>query len=366
MRTVYFDESGNTGQDLLNPDDPMFVLASCCFDADQQKTLLQHFSHYIGPELKASRLRKTAAGQRAILEFLEHSSVNSSTAAAHVTHKPFMVVTKYCDIVLEPSARAAGLNFYERGLNIAVANLLTTSMPVFLNPRSWKSFLAGFVRVVRERSQVAFRDFVRQAELIHSHLQHTNPEMANWFAPVLMLRPEELLPLLDGRELDPLVPAYYILVDHWGKTLGERFEIRPDQSKALAKERARLLDLADQEIAPVRQGFDRRTMEFPLKVAAITPVDSATVRQVQLADVVAGVLTGALKSKDRAKDGTFEHRALRLCFDKCLVVGAVWPTQDVTPEQLGTDEPPSEGQFDLARYTTMVAQKHPATRKLKR
>jgi hypothetical protein len=32
--TVAFDEAGNTGQDLLHPDQPVFVMSSVCFDPD--------------------------------------------------------------------------------------------------------------------------------------------------------------------------------------------------------------------------------------------------------------------------------------------------------------------------------------------
>ncbi len=210
---------------------------------------------------------------------------------------------------------------------------------------------------------IAFSDFVRLAELIYSHLECNNGEMANNIAPVLLLRAEEFLPLLDDHELDPLIPAYYSLVDHWGKQLRERFEIRADQSKVLVKERERLLVFSDEGIAPVVQGFDRRTMEFPLKAGRITAVDSATERQVQLADVLAGVVAGALKSENRTKEGTFERQALELCFEKQLVMGGIWPTQEVDPSRLGTDELPTESQFDLPTYSMIVLQKHPSTRK---
>jgi len=366
MNRVYFDESGNTGQNLLDAADPIFVLSSCRFSTDAEKQALEHFKSYKGSELKYSRLRKTEAGQRAVLRFLEDTLMDSLSAAAFVIHKPFMIVTKYCDMVLEPSAREAGLNFYERGLNIATANLLTTTMPVFLNPKTWNNFLAAFVRVVRERTQVAFMDFVRLAELVHSHLNHTERDMANWITPVLLLRQEEFFKTLGEHELDPLVPSYYVLADHWGRRLGERFEIWADQSKVLVKERERLLALADQDIAPVVQGFDRRQMEFPLKVASINAVDSTAERQVQLADVIGGTLAGALKSNNRGKDGTFENRALKTCFERRFYIDGVWPSAEIDPKQLETDKSPSKDQFDLPTYTMMVGQKHPATRRPRR
>src|SRR5215470_17720469 len=119
MRKIYFDESGNTGQNLLDESTPVFVLASCSFKADEEQKVLSHFQDFKGPELKFSRLRKTAAGQNAVVAFLESDQVMSRTAAAFLIHKPFMVVTKYCDLVLEPSFRKAGVDFYKRGMNIA-------------------------------------------------------------------------------------------------------------------------------------------------------------------------------------------------------------------------------------------------------
>jgi hypothetical protein len=283
--------------------------------------------------------------------------------AAFVIHKPFMAVTKYCDVVLEPSMREAGLNFYERGLNLATANLLTTVMPVFLNPRTCTDFLAAFVQVVRERTVVAFADFVRSAELVHSHLHHTSRDMAHWITPVLLLKRDEFFRTLGEHELDPLVPCYYHLADHWGEYLHETFEICADHSNVLIKERAWLLALASQEIAPVKQGFDRRTMTFPLKVASIEAVDSLTQRQIQLADVLAGVLSGALKSANRVIDGTFENQSLKQCIQNGIYLNGVWPNSEIDPQQLGTSEPPLPGQFDLPTYSMMVAQRHPVTQK---
>lgn len=41
--TIYFDESGNTGQDMLNKDQKVFVLASVNFNEDQQNILKINF-----------------------------------------------------------------------------------------------------------------------------------------------------------------------------------------------------------------------------------------------------------------------------------------------------------------------------------
>jgi hypothetical protein len=101
-------------------------------------------------------------------------------------------------------------------------------------------------------------------------------------------------------------------------------------------------------------------------VASINAVDSTVEHRVQLADVIGGVLAGALKSSNRGKEGTFENRALKLCIAKQFYMNGLWPSKEVNPKQLGTDESPSSNHFDLPAYTMMVGREHPATRKPKK
>jgi hypothetical protein len=365
MKRVFFDESGNTGQNLIYAADPIFVLASCSFEADEEQEVLSHFQQFKGPELKFSRLRKTPAGQKSVLAFLASAQVTSKTAAAFLIHKPFMVVTKYCDLVLEPSFRKAGLDFYERGTNIATANMLTTTMPVFLNPMTWSNFLSLFVRVVRERTPSLFNEWRRSAELIFTHLEHTKRESADFFAPVfLMSDSSELLEGLGNDELDPLVPAYYVLVDHWGKSVGDVYELIADESKVLAKERGRLLTFADPNLQPVSAGYDRRKMDFPLKVSDIVAVDSTAYLQVQFADVLCGAIASAAKAQTKGvlRSGTFAHDVLELCYSKGLIIGGLWPNHEVDPKDLETDIVPGPNEANLPTYTAMILKGDPSTK----
>jgi hypothetical protein len=364
MKRVFFDESGNTGQNLLDPRDPVFVLASCRFEPEQESGLLNHFANRQGPELKFSRLRKTEAGQRAVLALLGSSDVTTSSVAAYVINKPFMVVTKYCDIVLEPSFRRVGLNFYERGMNIALANLLWMAMPVYLAAATWDSFLAGFVRLIRERTPQAFDDFQRAAALIYSYLEFKERDLSHYIAATVELS-REVLPMIGEDELDPLVPGYYVLAGHWGKLLGEAFEMVVDRSKVLAKEQPRLMKLASGDLARFEAGHDRRTMEFPLKVDRITAVDSRTEKQVQLADILCGAVARAANSSATPQDGTFENRVFKICFDKGLIIGACWPDKEIDPAKIGTDQTPLPGQIGLAEYTSMIARDDPRTKRIK-
>ena len=298
-----------------------------------------------------------------VLDFLEAPEVSSSTVAAYVVNKPFMVVTKYCDIVIEPTFKSVGMDFYARGLNIATANLLAMVMPVYLNARTWQDFLASFVRMIRERTRAAFNDFQRLASLIHSHLDSAQPDLASHVGAALLLDPEELLQMVSEAELDPLVPSYHLLADYWGKQLRERFEMVVDRSKVLAKEQALLLRFSSADVSPFRAGYDRRTVEFPLKVAAISAVDSRSEKQVQLADIIGGALARAANSNAVSVEGSFENRIFRAFSGKGLIMGGCWPSREIDPGRMGTDEPPGPGQVGLAAYAAMIARDDPRTKK---
>lgn len=369
MRKVFFDESGNTGQNLMDEADPVFVLASCSFQAGEEQELASHFRRmpqFNLPELKFRSLRKSPAGQRAVLDFLRSTTVTSKTAAAVVFHKPHLVVTKYCDLVIEPAARKAGVDFYARGLNIATANLLTTTMPVFLNSKTWTDFLALFVQVVRERSPILFNQWRNLAELIHSHLAHAQPEMAYYIAPILLVdNADEFLMTLNDDELDPLLPAYYLLAGYWGKSLSARYELVADASKVLAKERGHLLRFSDPSLKPIRIGYDRRKLELPLQIAEIYGVDSEVTRQVQFADILGGAIASAAKARFKAplRNDTFAREVFETCFVKGLIVDMVWPDREVDPRELGTDTEPGPEDVDAATYMGMILESHSLTTK---
>ena len=71
LATIYFDESGNAGENLLDKDQPAFTLASVFLDEGATDAIVAAVQAERRPgtaqnELKYSTLRKTARGQRAL------------------------------------------------------------------------------------------------------------------------------------------------------------------------------------------------------------------------------------------------------------------------------------------------------------
>lgn len=65
---IYIDESGNTGQDLLNQDQRVFILSSNNFNDSELNELKAIFNEC--NELHFVKLKKSEKGRKAIIELL--------------------------------------------------------------------------------------------------------------------------------------------------------------------------------------------------------------------------------------------------------------------------------------------------------
>ncbi|MGA2030099.1 MAG: hypothetical protein ABSG87_08510 [Verrucomicrobiota bacterium] len=175
----------------------------------------------------------------------------------------------------------------------------------------------------------------------------------------------ELFETINPDELDPLVPAYYVVVNHWGKSIGCFYEVVADESKVLAKERARLLKFSNPDLKPISVGYDRRKMDYPLKVSDILAVNSKAHHQVQFADILSGAITNAAKARTKGllRPKTFAHDVMELCFSKKLIVDGVWPSDEIDPKDLGTEIESGADDIDAATYAAMILKNHPLTKK---
>lgn len=131
MTTIYCDEAGNTGANILNPEQPFFVLASNDLSDEEANSLLEHVRLAQGAEPKFSTLRRRPEGIARVIRLLADPRLNADRVRISVFHKRYMVVSKMVDLVAESLIHHIGGDLYERGANIAMSNLLYYCMPVF-------------------------------------------------------------------------------------------------------------------------------------------------------------------------------------------------------------------------------------------
>jgi hypothetical protein len=124
MATIYVDEAGYTGSNLLDPAQPVFVLSTHDFDEpDSLRLKAEYFGAVKGPSLKFTKLSRNGRGQGMILRFLADMLKLCPTRFGTVLiHKPFSVICKLVDHVVENSMHNHGFDLYDRGGNLGMCN----------------------------------------------------------------------------------------------------------------------------------------------------------------------------------------------------------------------------------------------------
>ena len=147
---VSLDESGNTGEALLDSEQPVYVLGSTSLGASESAALISQAGIGQPKEFKFSSLRKSAAGRAAALRIM--SQLRPETAKAAIVNKRFMVVAKMVDTLVETLASATGFNLYATGAHRALTEVWYATMPILLGNDETNRLLDGFVSMCRRPS----------------------------------------------------------------------------------------------------------------------------------------------------------------------------------------------------------------------
>ncbi len=363
MQQIAFDETGNTGSDLITTDQPVFCLASVRVNDCEIAYVADLLSTVKTTEWKFSKMRRNPKQLLLLSKLLEMDWVTPANVKIFVIFKRYMAITKLVDLIHEPSARSAGVNLYEQGAARGLAHLLTLTLPVYLGNTRADRFINLFVRLVRQRDSDTLRQFSGEATSAFSHIERHFPEtIGEFFAPIIVAcnQPDTWLPHLTSTQLDPLIPAYHTLADNWGKAVNERFIILADESKTLAQEREYLLRFADESLREQTVGSATRNISYPLKVADIMTTTSHSSRSVQLADLFAGIAGYAFAPMaNRTPAQGISKEFLSRLAEKIWMDGII-PSRDVTPEQLGMEDFVG---VDPAGYGARILAGDPSTRK---
>ena len=336
-KLLAFDESGNTGTDLLNVEQPIFVLASCDFSVEEAESLLSQIkSAQVLNELKFTKIKKTTRGKRRILDFLSDVRITKDRAKVFYFHKRYLAVTKIVDLLVENLAYRDGIDLYKDGLNIAISNMHYYCIPAFFGESLFDQFLDAFIKMFQEPKDTTISYFYKTVYELFA--QCSNQEYKQLLAPIIASSEiiDDVLQSNDKTALDPAITAFFTLSSVWGEQYGEAFKILHDQSKPLASQKETLERLMDVNGPYQKVGYDRRTFEFPLRSDRIELGDSKTDPRLQVADLISGSCFHWARGKADIKyQDEFWLQLDRLDMTK-LAIGVIWPSPEVTPEGMGT------------------------------
>ncbi|EPB6483750.1 MULTISPECIES: DUF3800 domain-containing protein [Pseudomonas] len=121
---IYFDESGYTGNNLLNKDQPIFSYASVCSDDDEARDYVERAVKRYGiqnGELKGSKLIKFNKGRKAVSEILKDFKGNIKVS---VSDKKYALAGKFFEYIFEPAISDDNALFYGLDFHRFVSNIL--------------------------------------------------------------------------------------------------------------------------------------------------------------------------------------------------------------------------------------------------
>jgi transposase-like protein len=336
------DEAGNTGENLLDPDQPIYALAALRMDDEKvHRAVGDALGRTQMSELKFQRLRTSNAGRQNILTLLGELDLSPETVTVMVVHKPWMLAAKLVDELIEPRMLAKGLQmgWYATGAAKRMADALFALAPRTLGDL-YADLQTAFVGLLRDYSQenaTAFLTALRRSRIVCA-----NGQMSDLLA-VMIDTPAQLEEEFASGEdaLDPALTALYCQAGHWSSSLAEPFEVVHDDSNMVRRwrEQFEVMRVAA-ERGRQRTGQPARPqsliageieIELPTMLQNISFVTSEHDERVQLADLLAGsaahvyaVATGA-KTPDRLA------RDLERAGVGDLIFNAVGPGADATP-----------------------------------
>lgn len=123
-QTIYFDESGFTGNNLLNLDQPAFVYAGIAIDPDDASRLHSEIISRFNirsRELKGKYLVRTGKGREAISWLLAQCR---DIACIAISNKNYALAGKFYEYIFEPVLKPQNSLFYAVGFHKYIANLL--------------------------------------------------------------------------------------------------------------------------------------------------------------------------------------------------------------------------------------------------
>ncbi len=283
---IFFDEAGNSGQNLLDTDQPIYVLVSHNFSIEEAKSILSPLKTD-SSEIHFNKLKKYPKYQKPIEEILNNPLINYNRIKIAYYNKKFALCAHLVDQLVETTFYNHGLEYYEGGLNIAFAQSLYLQAHLFETKLEYTELLVRFQKMIRTKDKESISLFYVKAKEIFDNIEDEGEK--NFFFPILKSKDyiEEILESINKFSIDLALPSLTILSDIWYKTENVRIKIIHDDSKQVEFWKAYIIFMSKHITEEkIDVGFDDRKMTFPLQIDSIETVDSKHHIQIQLSDLI--------------------------------------------------------------------------------
>ncbi|MCD9017521.1 DUF3800 domain-containing protein [Parachryseolinea silvisoli] len=314
---VYFDEAGNTGDNLLDVNQPVYALMSCSFQHERADELLSRIKCQ-ADEVHFKSIRKSRSNQLQILQILNDDAISEASVRYSVSDKEFALTAHIVDRLIEPVLyHDMNHDGYGSGLNAHLANSLYVIGKFGWGQERFAKMLFAFLLMVKTKTNESIANFYT---VMHDEYKISDDATRGLLDLIMssMRHIRDILSHLDKFDLDLALTSFVILCNQWGETVEEPFNVFHDDSKQIEFSKHYLEFLSSKKIEPAVVGFEGDTLKFPFLIRELSLVNSKEVKQVQLADILASSVRHAVteiyikKSEDRFAREILETRLMHL------------------------------------------------------
>jgi hypothetical protein len=345
LAIIYFDEAGNTGADLMNKEQTLYVLCSSRISEQESNKII---NNYFGQkDLHFKTLKNGKNNQQQIIKLLtDNEETFKENMRYCYYHKKFLILCQMLNYFYEPQLYDDGIDYYNGGMNIAHANYFYMCAYAFCGEIMMDNILRSFMNMVRIQTKEAINNYYISLQRAYTNCKHE--EFKGEFY-ILSRTFEDIGKYLSGIEkyiLDPSSHALIGLVEQWLNELAESIDIVHDRSASVDITKKYLEILINIDTDPIRIGYGKFKTLLPLKVNSFIFESSKNSKSIQLCDLVASTVFFINNERQDIDKQDFKNDIINLVKD-WKTYGSFSPSTNVS---LDPDRKKQDGDIDPIDY----------------
>lgn len=283
MDSFYIDESGYTGYDLLNKQQPFQGASSLQINETTAKSLIdEHFSRVNSKELKHRSLSRRKNNWKPLLN-IQRNILKNHMGFTYICDKKYLLTLMFLDSCVEPYFYDQGIDFYKDGHNYSLASLIYYTAPTFWGESGYEDILYLFQQAQKNKSDVAIQSLIEKAKSLK------NRELSENLIPLSIEYDSCIKEIKTPKSnTDAALIVLLSLITHIEKYVPAEYNIVHDTSDNLRKYNELINWLISIDSKKSFKQTSITSFEFPLKLSAVSQKDSRHSYGVQLADILIG------------------------------------------------------------------------------
>lgn len=302
-KTIYFDESGNTGPNLLDPQQKFFSVGSTDLtESEAHAILAAHFPNHVGTDIKFKKLFRDPSNYSDLIRFAETVGQQPHRFFCFLMDKKFALLCRLFDWLVQPMFMAQGRDWYKDDYAVSFMNICHLA---FVLPENNEELLAEITGLYADFIRAPTTALLEQMRKRYREISATGPSNVSRFMSFVSEganRFDEFYTLDNLKDhTDIHVTSLVSSISWWRSRHSEDFDIIHDASTYFFKRQDLWSLITSMEASNIEVSIgENKSIRFPLRVRSTAEGLSENLAPLQICDLIAGYVA-------RSKSDALSH-----------------------------------------------------------